>query len=304
YMLQLLNLVVRYLYAPLLLNSGFAGSCSRVWQRASYWNSWPASRSKEHPLFIPLQICSTPSQGNSWSEKSSSDYGVASMESPGRTYLDSVGSSSFKYGSSSLHSIETHTDPEEGICLLKKSVACVTAYVFNLFSLPSPTRLSTFEGFEKMLTFVCSKDARTVLSTEAKYRSRRQMQQPYKLGIDQSVADSRISSSSLEESKRAKVVMPNNLGIDQSISDSRLSSSSEEIEHAKLKSRMGDGSSHITSLVNPNQVSDVGRPESLIDGWDMVEHPTLPPPSSQSEDIEHWTRAMMLKDKGNDAKRR
>lgn len=31
--------------------------------------------------------------------------------------------------------------------------------------------------------------------------------------------------------------------------------------------------------------------ESVFDGWDLVEHPTLPPPPD-SEDIEHWTRAM------------
>lgn len=33
--------------------------------------------------------------------------------------------------------------------------------------------------------------------------------------------------------------------------------------------------------------------ESLFDGWDFVEHPTLPPPPD-SEDIEHWTRAMFI----------
>lgn len=42
-----------------------------------------------------------------------------------------------------------------------------------------------------------------------------------------------------------------------------------------------------------NQMSDVGKPESLVDGWDLVEHPTLPSPS-QNEDIEHWTRAMFI----------
>lgn len=34
--------------------------------------------------------------------------------------------------------------------------------------------------------------------------------------------------------------------------------------------------------------------ESLFDGWDLVEHPTLPPPPSHSEDVEHWTRAMFI----------
>jgi hypothetical protein len=38
-----------------------------------------------------------------------------------------------------------------------------------------------------------------------------------------------------------------------------------------------------------------GKPsDSVFDGWDMVEHPTLPPPPSHSEDVEHWTRAMFI----------
>lgn len=42
-----------------------------------------------------------------------------------------------------------------------------------------------------------------------------------------------------------------------------------------------------------------GKNECLIEGWDIVEHPTFPPPPSQSEDVEHWTRAMFI-----DAKRK
>ena len=37
-----------------------------------------------------------------------------------------------------------------------------------------------------------------------------------------------------------------------------------------------------------------GKNDCLIEGWDLVEHPTLPPPPSQSEDVEHWTRAMFI----------
>lgn len=36
--------------------------------------------------------------------------------------------------------------------------------------------------------------------------------------------------------------------------------------------------------------NDAGKNET--DGWDFVEHPHFPPPPSQTEDIEHWTRAM------------
>ncbi|KAK9930627.1 hypothetical protein M0R45_027661 [Rubus argutus] len=71
YMVQLLNLVVQNLGAPALHNSGFAGSCSRIWQRDSYWDACPSSRSNEYPLFIPRQnYCSTSGE-NSWSDRSS-----------------------------------------------------------------------------------------------------------------------------------------------------------------------------------------------------------------------------------------
>lgn len=42
------------------------------------------------------------------------------------------------------------------------------------------------------------------------------------------------------------------------------------------------------------EAAESGRPDSLVEGWDIVEHPTFPPPPSQSEDIEHWTRAMII----------
>lgn len=273
YMVQLLNLVVRYLYAPLLLNSGFAASCSRVWQRASYWDARPASQSKEHPLFIPRQNYSTASEESSWSDNSSMDFGVASMESPRMPYLDRAGSSSFDYGSSSSHSSVVDKDLQKGIHLLKKSVACVTAYCFNSFSIPSPTELSTFEAFERMLTFMYSKDARAILSSkDAKLRSRRQMRQSNRTVHESSVADSGISSSSLEESKHANV---------------------------EMKLGVRDGPSRMTSFLYTNEMSDMRRAENQFDGWDIVEHPTLPPPPSHSEDVEHWTRAMII-----DAKRK
>lgn len=267
-MVQLLNLVVRYLYAPLLLNSGFAASCSRVWQRASYWDARPASQSKEHPLFIPRQNYSTTNEESSWSDNSSTDFGVASMESPRMHHLDSAGSSSFNYGSISTHSFEADKDLQKGIHLLKKSVACVTAYCLNSFSISSPTELSTFEAFEKMLTFMYSKDARTILSSrEAKSRSRRRSWQSNRPVHESSVADSGISSCSLEER-----------------------------EHANDEMKLGvrDGPSRMTSFLYTNEMSDMRRAENQFDGWDIVEHPTLPPPPSHSEDVEHWTRAMII----------
>jgi len=200
------------------------------------------------------------------------DFGVASMESPRMPHLDRAGSSSFDYGSSSAHSSEVDKDLQKGIHLLKKSVACVTAYCFNSFSIPSPTELSTFEAFERMLTFMYSKDARTMLSSkEAKLRSRRRMRQSNRPVHESSVADSGISSSSLEESR-----------------------------HANVEMRLGvrGGPSRMTSFLYTNEMSDMRRAENQFDGWDIVEHPTLPPPPSHSEDVEHWTRAMII-----DAKR-
>lgn len=52
--------------------------------------------------------------------------------------------------------------------------------------------------------------------------------------------------------------------------------------------------SSTASLIYATEVSDVGRNENLIEGWDLIEHPPFPPPPSQTEDVEHWTRAMFI----------
>ncbi|TYJ45878.1 hypothetical protein E1A91_A02G085300v1 [Gossypium mustelinum] len=163
YMVQLLNLVVHNLAAPALHNSGFAGSCSRIWQRDSYWDARPSSRSNEYPLFIPRQnYCSTCGD-NSWTDKSSSNFGVASMESERRPHLDSI--NSFNYSSASPHTVETHKDLQKGISLLKKSVACVTTYCYNSLCLDVPTESSTFEAFSKLLaTLSSTREVRSVFS--------------------------------------------------------------------------------------------------------------------------------------------
>ncbi|XP_009780558.1 uncharacterized protein [Nicotiana sylvestris] len=171
YMVQLLNLVVRCICAPALHNSGFAGSCSRIWQRDSYWDARPSSRSGEYPLFIPRQnFCSSGGEA-SWYDRScsnsgsSSDFGVTSMESDRKPRLDSSSSSSFNYASASLHSIESHKDLQKGIALLKKSVACITAYCYNTLCLEVPAEASTFETFARLLaTLSSSKEVRSVFS--------------------------------------------------------------------------------------------------------------------------------------------
>ncbi|XP_057973373.1 uncharacterized protein LOC131161556 [Malania oleifera] len=267
YMVQLLNLVVQNLAAPALHNSGFAGSCSRIWQRDSYWDARPSSRSNEYPLFIPRQnYCSTSGE-ISWSDRSSSNFGVASMESERKARLDSSGNSSFNYFSASPHSVETHKDLQKGISLLKKSVACITGYGYNSLCLDVPPEASTFEAFAKLLTTLSSpKEVRSVFSLKmAGSRSGKQVQQ-----LNKSVwnVNSAISSSTLVDSA---LTLP----------------ATRNICHNNLPSSAA-------SYLYATEMSDLGKNESLIEGWDLVEHPTFPPPPSQNEDIEHWTRAMFI----------
>lgn len=269
YMVQLLNLVAHNLAAPALHNSGFAGSCSRIWQRDSYWDARPSSRSNEYPLFIPRQnYCSTSGE-NSWSEKSSSNFGVASMESDRRPRLDSSGSSSFNYSLASSHSVQTHKDLQKGISLLKKSVACVTAYCYNSLCFDIPSEASTFEAFAKLLaTLSSSKEVRSVFSLKmARSRTCKQVQQ-----LNRSVWNMNSANSS-----------------------TTLLESTHSVPTTRIENYMP---SSAASFLYPTDSSD-RKSECLIEGWDIVEHPTLPPPPSQSEDVEHWTRAMFI-----DAKRK
>ncbi|XP_062145957.1 uncharacterized protein LOC133853950 [Alnus glutinosa] len=266
YMVQLLNLVAQNLAAPVLHNSGFAGSCSRIWQRDSYWDTRPSSRSYEYPLFIPRQNYCSSSGENSWSDRSSNNFGVASMESERKPRLDSSGSSSFNYSSASLHSVETHKDLQKGISLLKKSVACLTASCFNSLCLDVPSEASTFEAFAKLLAKLSStKEVRSVFSGKmACSRSCKQVEQ-----LNKSVwnVNSAISSTTLLESAHTLPTMKN-------ISE--------------------NFSNFAASFPYATQLFDVGKNECLIEEWDIVEHPTFPPPPSQTEDVEHWTRAMFI----------
>ncbi|KAF7114870.1 hypothetical protein RHSIM_RhsimUnG0073000 [Rhododendron simsii] len=266
YMVQLLNLVVHNVAAPALHNSGFAvfqGSCSRIWQRDSYWDARPSSRSNEYPLFIPRQNSCSSGGDTSWSDRSSSNFGVASMESERKARLDSSRSSSFNYSSASPHSVQTHQDLQKGISLLKKSVACVTAYCYNSLCLDVPSEVSTFEAFAKLLaTLSSSKEVRSVFSLKVAC-SRSSKQVPH-LNKSAWNMNSTISSSTLLESAHTLPVTR----------DSNLPSSA-------------------ASFLYATEPSDIGKNENLMEGWDLVEHPTFPPPS-QTEDVEHWVRAMII----------
>lgn len=272
YMVQLLNLVVRCVCAPALHNSGFAGSCSRIWQRDSYWDARPSSRSGEYPLFIPRQnFCSSGGEA-SWYDRSSSNsgtssnFGVTSMESDRKPRLDSSSSSSFNYASASLHSIETHKDLQKGIALLKKSVACITAYCYNTLCLEVPAEASTFETFARLLaTLSSSKEVRSVFSLKMSGSRASKQVQP----LNKSVwnVDSAGSSSTLMESGHVPVL--------------------RNTFEKSLPSSVGN-------LMYATEVSNVGRNENLIEDWDLIEHPPFPPPPSHTEDVEHWTRAMFI----------
>lgn len=90
---------------------------------------------------------------------------MASIESERKPQLDSLGNSSFNCSSASSHSLETHKELQKGISLLKKSVACITAYCYNSLCLDVPSESSTFEAFAKLLaTLSSSKEVRSVFS--------------------------------------------------------------------------------------------------------------------------------------------
>lgn len=89
------------------------------------------------------------------------------MESERKHRLDSSARSSFNYSAASPHSVETHQDLQKGISLLKKSVACITAYCYNTLSLDVPPEASTFEAFAGLLAMLSSsKEVSSVLSSK------------------------------------------------------------------------------------------------------------------------------------------
>lgn len=49
------------------------------------------------------------------------------------------------------------------------------------------------------------------------------------------------------------------------------------------------------SFLYSPEMTQYGKTESsIVEEWDIIEHPKYPPPPSQVEDIEHWTRAMFI----------
>ncbi|URD74049.1 hypothetical protein MUK42_15339 [Musa troglodytarum] len=202
--------------------------------------------SKEYPLFISRQnFCSS-------IVESSSDYDLSSMESERKPYLDTSRSGSFSYSCASPHSLETHMDLQQGISLLKKSVACITTCCYNSLCLDVPSEASTFEAFAKLLDALSS--SRELQSTRSSLKMA--CSRPAKQAqLNRSVWDenSGVPSSSFMGSMQTRV-SPN-------AGDHHFSNSDASFGY----------SAEVTASVNS---------ESLVEGWDIVEHP-----QSQVEDV-------------------
>ncbi|CAK9863631.1 unnamed protein product [Sphagnum jensenii] len=271
YMVQLVNLAARYLSAPLLHNAGFAASSSRVWQRANYTDSRPASRSEEYPLFLPRQGGrggSSVDDNIELSRSAGSNLWFSSMESPRSDPLGSMGTL-VNYGGASSSTRDIHPEVQRGIQILQRSVGCICTYGFGILSLPVPSDLSTFDAFSELLSSLSSKAAQT--------RSSRRNQQ----------ANSRFAIS-----EGPLAYMGSSLPNPLDTSHSYL----EALGHkALLKGRVTNFNNLSESGTNSELMAGTiaNLADSTVDGWDIVEHPRLPPPS-RSEDVEHWTRAMFI----------
>ncbi|XP_024377027.1 uncharacterized protein [Physcomitrium patens] len=267
YMVQLVSLAARYISGPLLHSSGFAASSSRVWQRSSYFDSRPASRSEEFPLFIPRKGgCTSSGDDNELSKSVGSTLGFSSMESPRIDTVEST-ASLVNYGTSS-GTRESYPDVQKGIKLLRRSVGCLCAYGFGQLSLSVPTDMSIFDAFAELLNILSSKETRS--------RSSRGNQQPNgKFGLSEGpLARMRSGLGGMSDPNRFS---PGSL--------------SQRTPKGKVTSWNG-----FYDVSTESEFMEAGpnSSDSTVDGWNLVEHPRLPPPPSNSEDVEHWTRAMFI----------
>ncbi|KAL1214288.1 hypothetical protein V5N11_005170 [Cardamine amara subsp. amara] len=180
YMVQLLNLVVHKLAVPALHNLGFGGSCSRIWQRDSYWNSHASSPSDEYSLFVPSHDYYSFEGKSSWTSKDITNFGVTSLKSDGSVEDDYYDLDIVNVSSASPHSVETFRNLQRGIAHLKQSVAHLTVYGYSSLSLEVPSGSSTFETFAKLLATLSSvKEVQSALS-HGLSNSNKQRQEPNK----------------------------------------------------------------------------------------------------------------------------
>jgi len=221
--------------------------------------------SKVYPLFIPRKNVCTGGEESSLTESGSANFGVDSMDSVKKLSFDSKRSNSFNFSGASSHSMERHQYLQRGISLLKTSVTAITTYSYNSLGLDVPSNLSTFEAFAKLLHMLSSlKAVRAAFESNIASRSEKQAQQ-----LNKSIwkASSAISSESSFMDSIHTAIMPSTL-------DNLLLNSNESFLYTGKLVKYG------------------GVPDSILDGWDLVERQVLPPPPSQAENVAQWERAM------------
>ena len=85
--------------------------------------------------------------------------GFSTMEGTSDSRVEDIYGNS-KYGSSSLQTIEMHSEVRKGIKLLKRSIACVSSYGYSHLLVPVPFNMSTFQMLTELLFMLSSKDVR------------------------------------------------------------------------------------------------------------------------------------------------
>ena len=87
--------------------------------------------------------------------------GFSTMEGTSDSRVEDIYGNS-KYGSSSLQTIEMHSEVRKGIKLLKRSIACVSSYGYSHLLVPVPFNMSTFQMLTELLFMLSSKDVNFV----------------------------------------------------------------------------------------------------------------------------------------------
>ncbi|GFY96492.1 DNA-directed RNA polymerase II protein [Actinidia rufa] len=284
YMVQLLNLVIHNVAAPALHNSGFAVSldapphtcqnfpCARVLAPV-YGNETVTGMPGRLPeamnihYFIPRQNSFSTGGETSWSDRSSSNFGVASMMLLlGHLLLKHFG-----------RLLATLSSSKEGRSVSSSKMACSRSS-----KQVQKLNKSAWNVNSALSSSTLLESAHTLPITALLLHSNRRSPPPCKDGIQQRDGVSRwgdYETLYTSHTHQHRIVAPHSLKLHvygpRNTFDSNLPSS-------------------VACYLYATEPSDIGKSENLIEGWDIVEHLTLPPPPSQTEDVEHWTRAMFI----------
>jgi hypothetical protein len=163
---------------------------------------------------------------------------------------------------------ESYPEVQQGIKLLRRTVGCLCAYSFGQLGLSVPSDMSILDAFAELLMILSSKETRS-----RSYRGDQQSNGRSALleGPFARMGSSRRHLSDGNQFSPRSLGQKANKGKVTSWNDFYDVSTESELMEVAPKS------------------SDI-----TLDGWDLVEHPRLPPPPSDSEDVEHWTRAMII----------